>query len=101
MQACNFTKNRLRDSEADSFWTIPVDCFRDFAKNSNLSPFLILEATAFYRKISALNGCLLKNWNIEIFIYLPTGFILVCSKTKYTILYYFVLLYVVGKAKLL
>ena len=87
MQACNFTKKRLRDSEVDCFWTIPVDCFWDFARNSKLSSFFILEATVFFlRKISALNGCLLKNWNIEIFFYLPMGSISVCSKTKYTII---------------
>ena len=86
MQACNFTKKRLRDSEVDCFWTIPVDCFRDFAKNSKLSSFFILEATVFFRKISALNGCLLKNWNIETFFYLPMGSISACSKTKYTII---------------
>ena len=87
MQACNFNKKRLRDSEVDCFWTIPVDCFWDFARNSKLSSFFILEATVFFlRKISALNGCLLKNWNIEIFFYLPMGSISVCSKTKYTII---------------
>ena len=33
--------------------------------------FIKKEATVFLRKISALNGCLSKNWNIEIFFY-PT-----------------------------
>ena len=86
MQACNFTKKRLHDSEIGCFWTIAGDSFWDFAKNSKLSPFLILEATVFLEEISALNGCLLKNWHTEIFCYLPMGSISVCRKTKYTII---------------
>ena len=71
MQAWNFTKKRLRDFEVDCFWTIPVDCFWDFAKNSKLSPFLILEATAFFEDNIRFERMLidkLRYWNI----FLPT-----------------------------
>ena len=72
MQGCNFTKikKRLRDSEVDCFWTIPVYCFWDFTKNSKLSPFLILEATVFEENIRFERMLIekLKYWNI----FLPT-----------------------------
>ena len=64
--------------------------YQSLNKVADLRPevcnFIKKVATVFLRKISALNGCLLKNWNIEIFFYLPMGSISVCSKTKYTII---------------
>ena len=72
MQACNFTKKRLRDSEVDCFWTISVDCFWDFARNSKLSSFFILEATVFFFEENIRFERMLieklKYWNI----FLPT-----------------------------